>query len=361
MFSRFCVFAFLAVSVSGAQASSYLTDDPNEVFADVYTRLGISLHQKIARDPQVWVLLEELNREACDQKSILDLGIVLEKRGYRREAAEGLYNFVQRCGAPTSALHRSIDIFLKLTDYPKAVEVADDFARRAPTSSTAIYLRGVALQGVGDYRRAVADYANAIELYEKGKKEVSEHVFARMAVAYSSLGQHCEAATAILTWIAIDPVRRDTNASRKIVDDYERRGNCSSATQFQKERFALPGNRHVVTVRATINGTQGLFLLDTGASYVTVKSGFAERAKIPDGTSEITLSTANGQAKGKLTKADKVSLGKLEANNVQVVVQKTDDKSYGAGVDGLLGMSFLSRFDMQMAGGFIEVRTRRPK
>ena len=41
------------------------------------------------------------------------------------------------------------------------------------------------------------------------------------------------------------------------------------------------------------------------------------------------------------------------------MVQKLDDKSYGAGVDGLLGMSFLSRFDMQMAGGFIEVRTRR--
>ena len=32
-----------------------------------------------------------------------------------------------------------------------------------------------------------------------------------------------------------------------------------------------------------------------------------------------------------------------------------------AGVDGLLGMSFLSRFEVQMANGSIEVRTRRPK
>ena len=93
----------------------------------------------------------------------------------------------------------------------------------------------------------------------------------------------------------------------------------------------------------------------------TVRSTFAERAKIANTGSEITLATANGQAKGKLTKAEKVSLGKLEASNVPVVVQKLDDKSYGAGVDGLLGMSFLSRFDMQMAGGFIEVRTRRRK
>ena len=54
-------------------------------------------------------------------------------------------------------------------------------------------------------------------------------------------------------------------------------------------------------------------------------------------------------------------LGRLEAANVPVAVQKADDKSYGNGVDGLLGMSFLSRFEVQMAAGSIEVRTRRPK
>jgi clan AA aspartic protease (TIGR02281 family) len=74
---------------------------------------------------------------------------------------------------------------------------------------------------------------------------------------------------------------------------------------------------------------------------------------------EITLMTANGAAKAKLSKADKVQLGKLQAIDVPVAVQKVDDKSYGA--DGLLGMSFLSRFEVQMAGGYIEVRTRSPK
>jgi len=71
--------------------------------------------------------------------------------------------------------------------------------------------------------------------------------------------------------------------------------------------------------------------------------------------------TANGSAKARLSKADKVTLDKLEAANVPVAVQKTDDKSYGNGVDGLLGMSFLSRFEVQMAAGAIEVRTRQPK
>ena len=75
----------------------------------------------------------------------------------------------------------------------------------------------------------------------------------------------------------------------------------------------------------------------------------------------ITLMTVNGQAKAKLSKADKVTLGKLAAANVPVAIQKVDDKSYGNGVDGLLGMSFLSLFEVKMASGSNEVSTRRPK
>lgn len=78
-------------------------------------------------------------------------------------------------------------------------------------------------------------------------------------------------------------------------------------------------------------------------------------------TQEITLTTANGAAKGKLSKASRVTLGSLEASDVPVVVQNIDAKSYGPGIDGLLGMSFLSRFEIQLATGSIEIRTRRPK
>ena len=74
----------------------------------------------------------------------------------------------------------------------------------------------------------------------------------------------------------------------------------------------------LVRVTAEVNGVKGTFILDTGASYLSLKSGFAERAKIPlANTSDITLSKATGLAKGKLSKADKVALGKLEAANVE--------------------------------------------
>ncbi|TFV80787.1 TIGR02281 family clan AA aspartic protease [Bradyrhizobium frederickii] len=361
MFRLFWLASCLLAAVSGDARAGYLDENPDEVFASVYERIG-ALPVAAARDPFVWLRLEELKREPCDQKSISDLALMLDKLGYRRQAADGLYKFVMNCGAPITALHRSIDIYLKLTDYPRAVEVADEFIRRAPTNHNAHYLRGVALEGLKDYHRALADYSDAIELYGADKKSIASRVFLRMAGAYAALNKFCEATAPITLWVALDPATRDTSQTRKIIADYESQGHCATSTGFRKESFPLRGQKDVVTVKVAINGVSGLFILDTGASYVSVKSTFASRAKIPDaGTSEITLMTANGQSKARLSRADKVALGKLEATNVPVAIQSTDGKNYGAGVDGLLGMSFLSRFEVQMAGGSIEIRTRQPR
>jgi len=361
MLKSFCLVALLFAALPTIAQAGYLDENPDEVFADVYERLG-ALPVKAAQDPFVWLRLQELKREPCDQKSVGDLALMLEKNGYRREAAEGLYRFVRECGAPLNALNQSINIYLKLTDYPRAVEVADEYIRRAPDNNDARYLRGIALEGVGDFQRALVDYSDAIELFGADKKGISSRVFLHMAGAYAALHRYCEATAPINMWVSLDPASRDTSRTQKIISDYEQQGNCLASKEFQKESFPVRGQRNVVTVKAEINGVRGLFILDTGASYVAMKSAFADRAKISlAGASEIIMATANGTTKAKLTKADKVQLGKLEATNVPVVVQNIDDKSYGAGVDGLLGMSFLSRFEVQMASGSIEVRTRRAK
>ena len=351
----------LLVTIPGVVRAGYLDENPEEVFSGVYERLG-ALPLKAARDPYVWLRLEELKRDPCDQKSINDLALALDKLGYRREAADGLYRFVRACGEPLTALQQSINIYLKLTDYPRAVEVSDELMRRAPTNSNAHYLRGIALEGAKDFPRALIDYSDAIELYVADKKSISSNVFLRMASAYAALKRFCEATAPINMWVSLDPVNRDTSRTQKIISDYEQQGNCVSSKEFQKERYPLRGQKSVVTVKADINGVHGIFILDTGASYLTVRSTFADRAKISQtDTNEITLVTANGPVKARLSTADKVTFGKLEATNVPVAVQKVDEKSYGTGVDGLLGMSFLSRFEVQMAGGFIEVHTRQPK
>lgn len=359
MFRSCCVAALLASSFGIAQAG-YLDENPDEVFESVYERIG-ALPVQATRDPDVWLRLQELKREPCDQKSIEGLASMLDRLGYRRQAADGLYKFVLSCGAPMTALNRSVNIYLKITDYPKAVEVADEYVRRAPSDREAHYLRGIALDGAGDYKRALADYSDAIELFGPDKKKISSRVFLKMASAYAALKEFCEATAPINQWVALDPATRDTSQTQKIIADYEQQGNCVLSTEPRSERFPMPTRNGVVTVKAEINGVRGLFILDTGATYVAMKAAFAARAKIPQGdASEIRVNTANGPVKAKLSRADKVRLGRLEAVNVTVAVQD-DDKIYGGGIDGLLGMSFLSRFEVQMVGGTVEVHTRQPK
>src|SRR5687768_17141967 len=114
MLKRIAFFVILSVSAFFIESSraGYLDENPYEVFVDVYKRLGISLPHSIARDPIVWLRLSDLKREPCDQESVNDLALLLEKYARRREAAETLYNFVAKCGAPVTALHKSVNIFL---------------------------------------------------------------------------------------------------------------------------------------------------------------------------------------------------------------------------------------------------------
>ncbi len=355
--SMLSVAALLFTAMLGQAAAGYLDENPDEVFADVYERLG-ALPLPAARDPFVWLRLQELKREPCDQKSVSDLALMVDKLGYRRQAAESLFRFVKDCGAPLSALQHAANTYIKLTDYPKAVEVADEYVRRAPSNREAHYLRATALAGAGDHQRALADYSDTIEL-SPDKAKVASHVFTQMAETYAAMKRYCEAVSPISMWVSFDPRTRDTSQTQRMIADYERQGNCAVSTDARPERFPLRGPKSVVVVKAEINGVKGSFILDTGASYVSVRSSFADRAKLPQSGGGLTLMTANGETKARLSRADKVKLNSLQANGIPVAIQDGDRKDYGSGIDGLLGMSFLSRFDVQIAADFVEVRPRR--
>ena len=99
-------------------------------------------------------------------------------------------------------------------------------------------------------------------------------------------------------------------------------------------------------VRAEINGVAGTFLVDTGASLVAVSPAFAERARLSYvKTDRVQLETANGPTSAVLATADAIELSGLSAAGVPAIVL---DKVFATGIDGLLGMSFLSRFVIVM-------------
>jgi clan AA aspartic protease (TIGR02281 family) len=98
-----------------------------------------------------------------------------------------------------------------------------------------------------------------------------------------------------------------------------------------------------------------MFVVDTGASQVTLTRALAGRQGLDlKAASKAVLRTANGQTTGLFTSLPSIALDGIEALQVPAVV--VDD--LGPGLDGLLGLSFLTRFDMRQSAGLMELTVR---
>jgi len=103
----------------------------------------------------------------------------------------------------------------------------------------------------------------------------------------------------------------------------------------------------------SVNGREVQFMVDTGASLVTVSDAFARQAGLRGGT-PTTFSTANGQRPGRVVESVKIAIGPISVSHVRVGVglRLGDDNQ------ALLGQSFLSKFDITMGQNQMVLRAR---
>lgn len=101
-----------------------------------------------------------------------------------------------------------------------------------------------------------------------------------------------------------------------------------------------------------INGVPMRFVVDTGATYVSMSAADATRARINFRQGRPALSnTANGQMRSWLVTLDSVSIGGVTLRNVGASVSESDHPV-------LLGMSFLQRMSVQVDGPVMTLKTR---
>ena len=109
---------------------------------------------------------------------------------------------------------------------------------------------------------------------------------------------------------------------------------------------------HFLTT-GNINGATVRFLVDTGASLVSIGASEAKRIGIdPSKGQQIMVSTANGQAQAMQVKVDTVRIGEIVMHNVDAIVQQTEMPVV------LLGMSFLNRMEMVRDGDTMTLKKR---
>jgi len=104
-------------------------------------------------------------------------------------------------------------------------------------------------------------------------------------------------------------------------------------------------------VPGRIAGQPVVFLVDTGASYVTVSQEFASHAGISGGT-PTRFRTANGVIDGAILSDVPVSVGPAAVSGVRVAIGLVGIERDSA----LLGQSFLSKFQVTLTGNEMVLR-----
>jgi aspartyl protease family protein len=102
-----------------------------------------------------------------------------------------------------------------------------------------------------------------------------------------------------------------------------------------------------------IDGQPVTFLVDTGASLVTVSEALAQSAGLGRGVPTV-FQTANGPLNGRIVTDVPVTVGPLTVSGVRVGVGLVGDAQGKA----LLGQSFLARFDINLSKDQMILRAR---
>jgi len=117
------------------------------------------------------------------------------------------------------------------------------------------------------------------------------------------------------------------------------------------QEIVLKRNRygHYVAT-GSINGKPVTFLLDTGASDVSIPDSLAKELGLKRGISQI-YNTANGKITAYQTKLDRVNLGGIELQNIRASINPASQ-----GNEVLLGMSFLKELEFTQRGDTLTLR-----
>jgi clan AA aspartic protease (TIGR02281 family) len=330
-------------------------DNSDGVFAALYQRYGMTpLGASVAAASNVNSLLASLQKAPCDKQVVFQASLALENLRARRGAAEMLKGFADACPEGNGKRYRASELYYLLGDYDMAVKLSSNVIDYQPDAQNAYFVRAKSEQGLKQYASAIEDYATLIRLLPNTKSVVSE-VFTRMSDSYDMLNRPCEAIGPIQTYIALDSEKRSTQPLLKRIAALAVKGNCAQV--YSKGVARIPRRSDgVSTAKAEINGVEGTFIVDTGASFVTLTPGFAVKAKPRIlKTDSLQIQTANGMTSAQLATVDSVKLDGLYASGVPTIIAS---KSLGDGIDGLLGMSFLSRFTFAIQEREIQLRAK---
>jgi aspartyl protease family protein len=147
-------------------------------------------------------------------------------------------------------------------------------------------------------------------------------------------------AIALAVLLVNQQLERNRNPNNKVVTSSE---NGKRSITLQRSRYG----QYLVT--GSINNAEVDFLVDTGASSVSIPAEFADKIGLQRGN-PIRISTANGIGVAYQTSIDQLRIGELEIRNATAHINP------GLTDEVLLGMSILKHYELIQRGDQLVIR-----
>jgi len=123
--------------------------------------------------PKVKAAVARLDKESCDKQAARDLVLALAEAQAQRDIARFAGDFNGRCGVLNELLPRQLAALLLLSDYKRALPVADQLVTAFRADPQAWGWRAEANDNLGNLDAAVEDYRKALNLFPQPHRTAS--------------------------------------------------------------------------------------------------------------------------------------------------------------------------------------------
>lgn len=145
----------------------------------------------------------------------------------------------------------------------------------------------------------------------------------------------------LLTFSFNNYLEKQNNPNQNVAVEYDKN---IAEVRLRRNRYG-----HYVAT-GQINHEPVTFLLDTGATLISIPASIAQQLQLKKGYPAQSR-TANGTIKVYATRLDSVSIGAIELQNIRATINP-----YMEGDEILLGMSFMKHLEMTQKGNTMILR-----
>jgi clan AA aspartic protease (TIGR02281 family) len=291
-------------------------------------------------DLQIIRLREAVANEPCDRVRIVHLADKLLTNGDSREVLSAAARFFERCGDHPRLRWSTFEAHKRLGQWDASIAEATKLIADDRFDRDYWAWRGLVYETKGDFAGAISDYRQALSL----EPRLAGIPF-NLANLYERTGRGCEAIFPLEQFLHHHPaIEGASQVRQRIIGLYES-GRCGDFAAKGRAVVAFGAGSKGIVATATVNKRhRGRFLIDTGASYVALSSTFARRIGLEAPEGSVLIQTANGPTTARPITLDAVAIQGASASRVSALVLDSLPEE----IDGLLGLSFLSRFEMKL-------------